>query len=112
MTMDEIRERLLQLRQAIRHHDHLYYQEASPEISDREYDALYAELKDLERQYPELITPDSPTQRISGTPLSSFVTCPHRIPMLSLDNTYNNADLLRFHESVTRNLRGARFCIR
>lgn len=107
MTMDEIRERLLQLRQAIRHHDHLYYQEASPEITDREYDALYSELKDLERQHPELTTADSPTQRISGTPLSGFVTCLHRIPMLSLDNTYNNADLLRFHESVSRTLRGA-----
>ncbi len=105
--MEEIRARLLQLRQAIRHHDHLYYQEACPEITDREYDALYAELKELERQHPELVTPDSPTQRISGTPLSGFATCPHRIPMLSLDNTYNNADLLRFHESVTKTLRGA-----
>lgn len=107
MNMDEIRERLLQLSQAIRHHDRLYYQEARPEITDREYDELYSELKDLERQHPELIMADSPTQRISGTPLSGFVTCPHRIPMLSLDNTYNNADLLRFHESVTRTLRGA-----
>ena len=107
MTMDEISERLMQLRQAIRHHDHLYYQEARPEITDREYDALYAELRELEQQHPELITPDSPTQRISGTPLSGFVTCPHRIPMLSLDNTYNHADLLRFHESVIKTLRGA-----
>ncbi len=106
MNMDEIRERLLQLRKAIRHHDHLYYQEARPEITDREYDALYAELKELEGQHPDLITSDSPTQRISGTPLSGFTTCPHRIPMLSLDNTYNNADLLRFHESVIRNLKG------
>jgi len=107
--MDESKERLLQLRTVIRHHDDLYYQEARPEISDREYDALYTELKELERQYPELITADSPTQRISGTPLSGFVTCRHRLPMLSLDNTYNDADLLRFHESVSRGLSGESF---
>ncbi len=102
--MIDITARLLQLRQVIRHHDHLYYQEARPEITDREYDALFAELLELERQRPDLITPDSPTQRVSGTPLSGFVTCPHRVAMLSLDNTYNDADLMRFHESVSKTL--------
>jgi DNA ligase (NAD+) len=104
--MVDITARLLQLRQAIRRHDHLYYQEARPEITDREYDALFAELLELERQRPDLVTPDSPTQRVSGTPLSGFVTCQHRVAMLSLDNTYNEADLKRFHDSVSKTLRG------
>ncbi len=106
-------ERILQLRSLLRYHDYLYYQEARPEITDHEYDLLYADLGDLERAHPELITSDSPTQRVSGVPLSAFVTRRHSIPMLSLDNTYNEADLRRFYEYVSRGLgsQKARYCI-
>ncbi len=106
-------ERSSELRQLLRHHDYLYYQEAKPEISDQEYDSIYAELSALEREYPELITADSPTQRVSGAPLEAFVTRQHRIPMLSLDNTYNAADLQRFYEYVSRGLgnRAVRYSI-
>ncbi|NLZ62760.1 MAG: NAD-dependent DNA ligase LigA [Lentisphaerae bacterium] len=102
--------RILQLRTLIRHHDYLYYQEAKPEISDQEYDALYAELYRLEEAHPELITADSPTRRVSGAPLSAFVTRKHSLPMLSLDNTYNAADLQRFHEYVSRGLGSQNVC--
>ena len=104
--MDEINSRIAFLREEIRRHDHLYYIEARPEISDRDYDALYTELKRLEAEHPELITPDSPTQRVSGAPLESFQTFPHAVPMLSLDNTYNREDLRRFHEYVQKGLHG------
>lgn len=85
-------------------HDHRYYVEAAPIISDQEYDALYRELVDLETQFPELIVPDSPSQRVGGAPLSEFVTRPHAVPMMSLDNTYSEDDLRRFHDRVLRNL--------
>ena len=104
--MDEITSRISFLREEIRKHDHLYYIEARPEISDRDYDALYTELKRLEAEHPELVTPDSPTQRVSGAPLESFSTIPHSVPMLSLDNTYNREDLRRFHEYVQKGLHG------
>ncbi len=94
------------LRAEIRRHNRLYYVEAAPEISDREYDALYAELAALEREFPDLITPDSPTQRVGGEPLEGFVTRRHAVPMLSLENTYNPEDLRRFHEYVARGLGG------
>src|SRR2546430_14937675 len=64
-----------------------YYQEAAPIISDREYDRLYQELLDLERQFPQFVSPDSPTQRVGGKPLEAFAQIAHRVPMLSLDNT-------------------------
>jgi len=104
--MDEITSRISFLREEIRKHDHLYYIEARPEISDRDYDALYTELKRMEAEHPELVTPDSPTQRVSGAPLESFSTIPHSVPMLSLDNTYNREDLRRFHEYVQKGLHG------
>ncbi len=99
-------ERILQLRELIRHHDHLYYIEARPEIGDREYDALYHELLDLETAHPQLVTPDSPTRRMHGGVATGFVTVKHSVPMISLENTYNTADLERFHEGVLRGLHG------
>jgi len=75
---------------------------AEPTISDREYDELYAELTRLETEHPELVTPDSPTQRVGGTPLSEFKQVRHSVPMLSIDNTYNEADLRAFDERVRR----------
>ena len=82
-----------------------YYVEAKPEISDREFDRLLDELKKLEAEHPELVTPDSPTQRVGGQPIEGFATVTHRVPMLSIDNTYN-ADELREFDSRVRKLLG------
>jgi len=81
------------LREKIRHHDRLYYNESQPEISDLEYDRLVEELQQLETDNPSLITPDSPTQRVSGEAIDSLESVRHRIPMLSIGNTYNTRDL-------------------
>ena len=84
------------LRDEIRRHEDLYYLEDNPEISDQEYDALLEELRELERQHPELVTPDSPTQRVGGRPAEGFPEFVHRRPMLSLDNSYNIDELRAF----------------
>ncbi|NMA43267.1 MAG: NAD-dependent DNA ligase LigA [Oligosphaeraceae bacterium] len=109
MDLNQIQSEMSELRRQIQWHDRLYYQEAKPQISDREYDALYARLKQLEEEYPQFITADSPTQRVSGQPLSGFVSKPHIVPMLSLDNSYNAADIQRFHESVRKTLADEQF---
>ncbi|MEJ5239336.1 MAG: NAD-dependent DNA ligase LigA, partial [Limisphaera sp.] len=85
MTLAEARARHARLVAEIRAHDHAYYVEARPTISDREYDRLFQELLDLERQFPELVTPDSPSQRVGGAPLEGFRRVQHRTPMLSLE---------------------------
>ncbi len=100
----EIKRRVLELRETIRHHDRLYYDKAQPEISDFEYDRLYRELKDLEEQYPLLKTKDSPTQKIGETTGKHFKTVAHRVPMLSLDNTYSAEELQEFDERVKKGL--------
>src|SRR5262249_8057042 len=84
----------------------LYYVEARPEISDREYDALLDELKQLEADHPELATPDSPTQRVGGQPIEGFRTIRHSEPMLSIDNTYNPHELREFDRRVRKLLGG------
>ena len=89
-------ERLAYLRETILHHDRLYYVEARPVISDVEYDTLWTELEQLEAAHPELITPESPTQRVSGDPISGFEKVRHNPPMRSLDKTYDRAELLQF----------------
>jgi len=94
------------LREEIRRHNHLYYVEAHPEISDREYDRLYQRLVDLERAHPELVTPDSPTQRVGAEPVSEFVQVPHRVPMLSMDNTYSAEEVREFDARLRRLLPG------
>jgi DNA ligase (NAD+) len=93
--------RVAELRRQIDRHNHLYYVEAKPEISDREFDRLLEELRGLETAYPELVTLDSPTQRVGGEPIGGFRTVTHREPMLSIDNTYN-ADQLREWDRTTR----------
>ncbi len=103
---DDIEQRINALRETIRRHDRLYYLDDKPEISDREYDALYRQLRDLEQAHPELVTADSPTQRMHGGVSTGFATVPHTIPMLSLENTYNADDLARFHDGVVRGLHG------
>lgn len=104
--MSSILQRIEQLRQEIRHHDRLYYIDAQPEISDREYDKLYAELNELEEKHPDLITPDSPTQRVGGAPIEGFKTVRHREPMMSIDNTYNAGELREFDRRVRKALGG------
>jgi DNA ligase (NAD+) len=88
------------LREKIRHHEHLYYVLDQPEISDLDFDKLMQQLKDLEAAHPELLTPDSPTQRVGGKPREGFVKVPHSAPMLSLDNTYNEDELRAWERRV------------
>ena len=102
MEEKEAAKRLRELRGEIRKHDRLYYEEAAPVISDREYDRLYRELVDLEKQFPDLVTPDSPTQRVGGKPLEAFAQIQHRVPMLSLDNTYSEGEVANFYKRITR----------
>jgi len=101
---ESAKKRIEQLRRQIRRHDHLYYVLNQPVITDRRYDSLFAELKELEQQHPELITEDSPTRRVSGRPLEGFETVTHAIPMLSIDNTYNADELKAFDERVAKGL--------
>ena len=103
MTRDT-QKRIEQLRQEIREHDYLYYVLNQPRIGDRQYDELFAELKELERANPELITADSPTQRVSERPLEGFATVRHAVPMLSIDNTYSAEELKAFDERVAKQL--------
>jgi len=88
------------LRNEIERHNHLYYVTTQPELSDAEYDALFRKLQDLEAQHPELITPDSPTQRVGTKPSGSFATIEHSIPMLSFGNAFNEEDLRDFDRRV------------
>jgi DNA ligase (NAD+) len=104
MAMEEAQaaKQMEQLRDEICRYDRLYYEEAAPIISDREYDRLYKQLVDLETQFPDLATPDSPTQRVGGKPLKAFEQVPHLIPMLSLDNTYSEEEVKNFYARIQR----------
>src|SRR6266545_4148133 len=88
------------LREEIRHHEYRYYVLDDPEISDAEFDRLMNELKKLEAAHPELVTPDSPTQRVGGKPREGFIKVPHSIPMLSLDNAYSEEELRNWERRV------------
>ncbi|HZZ70992.1 MAG TPA: NAD-dependent DNA ligase LigA [Pirellulales bacterium] len=102
MPHDEIE----RLRAEIRHHERQYFVEARPEISDREFDQLMDRLKHLEAQHPERITPDSPTQRVGEQPVSSLAVVEHRIPMMSIDNTYSTAELRDYGHRIAKLLPG------
>src|SRR6266478_8062681 len=104
MAKDETQatKRVAELRREIEKHNRLYYEEAAPTISDREYDRLYAELVDLEKRFPDLVTPDSPTQQVGSKPVQAFAQISHRVPMLSLDNTYSEAEVASFYARITR----------
>jgi DNA ligase (NAD+) len=102
MERKEAERKIAQLREEIQKHDRLYYEEAAPIISDHEYDRLYKEVVDLETQFPDLLTPDSPTQRVGGKPLQAFEQVSHLIPMLSLDNTYSEAEVKNFYARMQR----------
>ena len=97
-------DRIAALSDEIRRHEGLYYERDAPEISDAEFDALMRELRELEAAHPELVTPDSPTQRVGGQPVEGFATVAHLAPMLSLDNAYSADELRAFDERVRRGL--------
>ena len=99
-------ERISELRRLIRYHEERYYVLNDPEIADAEYDALMLELEALEAENPDLVTSDSPTQRVSGRPAAGFVTVEHAEPMLSLDNAYSEEELREFDARVRRGLAG------
>lgn len=102
MPKKTINERINDLRKQIDHHNYRYYVLDSPEISDFEYDQLMRELLRLEAENPELITPDSPTQRVGATPVSSFLPMVHRVPLLSIDNAMDTEGLCAFHQRVVK----------
>jgi DNA ligase (NAD+) len=102
----EIQERVEKLREEIRRYDYYYYVLNQPLISDAEYDKLFRELLELERQYPELVTPDSPTQRVGAPPAEEFAPVEHAIPMLSLANCFNDEELEEWDDRVRRMLGG------
>ena len=101
---EQIIEEINRLRVEIRRHDSLYYVLDSPEISDAEYDLLFRRLQELEQTYPDLITPDSPTQRVGGEPLEKFGEIPHALPMLSLSNVFEESEIKEFDQRVKRTL--------
>ena len=105
--MVDLKAKIEELRRQIRRHDYLYYVLNQPQITDRQYDKLFAQLKELESKHPDLITPDSPTQRVSDRPLEGFRTVRHAIAMLSMDNTYNAEELRKFDERVAKGLDGS-----
>jgi DNA ligase (NAD+) len=104
MAHKDVEREIARLRAEIHRHNRLYYVEAAPEISDREFDQLLKRLEELEAAHPELITPDSPTQRVGGEPLEGFKSVTHAVPMLSIDNTYNYDELREWDARVRKGL--------
>jgi len=94
--------RIEELVKLLNYYNYKYYVENNPVVSDYEYDKLYHELLELEKKYPQFVKPDSPTQRVGGQPLKEFKTVQHRIPMLSIDNTYSSDELIEFDKRVKR----------
>jgi len=101
LDIDRIAARIADLRQKIEYHNYLYHVKDTPEISDAEYDRLFRELLELEKEHPELASPDSPTQRVGGEPLERFTKVEHHAPMLSLANAFNEDELRAFNRRVT-----------
>jgi len=104
MNKNEAKKQITKLRDEINFHNYKYYVENNPVISDHEYDMLLKKLETLETQFPDLITPDSPTQRIGGEPLKGFKTVEHKIAMLSLNNAYSYDELREFDERIKKNI--------
>ncbi len=100
-------ERIVELRDLIRDHEHRYYVLAAPSLTDAEFDGLMARLRELEARHPDLVTADSPTRRVGGRPAEGFATVDHLVPMLSLDNVYSDDELRAFHDRVIRALDAA-----
>ena len=102
--MTDIKKQIDDIRDAVRRHDHLYYVLDKPEISDAQYDKLFRSLVALEDEHPDLVTPDSPTQRVGGEPLKNFKTVTHKVPLLSLGNAFNAEELDAFDKRVREGL--------
>ncbi len=102
MTPQDAQKRIARLSGELDRHNHAYYVKAAPEISDQEYDRLYKELESLEQAFPQFASPDSPTQRVGGEPLTQFARVTHRVPMLSLDNTYSQSEIIDFHNRISK----------
>jgi DNA ligase (NAD+) len=105
--MDSIEQKITHLRTTLRHHEYLYHVMDAPEVPDAEYDRLMRELRELETEHPDLITPDSPTQRVGAAPLASFSQVRHEVPMLSLDNVFDEESFLAFNKRVQDRLKSA-----
>src|SRR3989344_5734541 len=103
----EIKERLEKLKKTIEHHRYLYHVLDKEEITPAALDSLKHELSEIEGQYPELITSDSPTQRVAGEPLPEFVKVPHKVPQWSFTDAFSEEDIRAFDERVKRFLKGA-----
>lgn len=99
-SIEDVIEQLTSLRNLIRHHEYRYYVLDAPEIPDSEYDKLIKQLQKIEQQYPNLITTDSPTQRVGGAPLAQFASIKHELPMLSLDNVFDESSFIAFNKRV------------
>src|SRR4051812_29500666 len=104
MASKDLKAELKALREEIERHNRLYYLEAAPEISDREFDRLMERLEQIEADHPELITPDSPSQRVGGAPLDAFATVTHSVPMLSIENTYSFDEVREWDARIRRAL--------
>jgi DNA ligase (NAD+) len=104
MAKKHLEEEIALLREELNRHNYLYYVEAAPEISDREYDRKMARLSELEKEHPELMSPDSPTQRVGGEPLGGFATVRHAVPMLSIDNTYSYDEIREWDVRIRKAL--------
>ena len=111
LTAEEARSRIESLVAEINRHDRLYYVEARPVIGDRDYDLLYEELLRLEREFPQFLDPDSPTQRVSGAPTSAFVQVRHEPPMQSLDKTHAKSELAEFDAFVRKSVSGFTYLV-
>lgn len=102
MDRQSAEKRTAELRDEIKRHNYLYYALDAPELTDAEYDALFRELAELEKEYPDLVTDDSPTQRVGGAPLDKFSQVGHRVPMLSLENAFDESEINDFDERIKR----------
>src|SRR3972149_8056541 len=107
--MNKVKQRIQELREVINHHNYRYYVLDSPEISDAEYDELMRELSQLEAEYPELVTSDSPTQRIGAPPVEAFGVVEHPQPLLSLANAFSYEELAAWHKRTSNLLGGRQF---
>ncbi|QGY30078.1 NAD-dependent DNA ligase LigA [Pantoea cypripedii] len=105
--MKSVQEQITALRTTLRHHEYLYHVMDTPEVPDAEYDRLMAQLRELEAAHPDLVTPDSPTQRVGAEPLAAFDQVRHEVPMLSLDNTFDEAGFLAFNKRVQDRLKSS-----
>src|SRR5579871_4928780 len=109
MAAKDVEREIENLRDQLRRHEHLYYVLDQPEITDAEYDRLMRRLEELEKQRPDLITPDSPTQRVGGKAREGFVRVRHSSPMLSLDNALNEDEMRAFDQRIRELLKGEPF---